>query len=100
MKFGLSDRVLKQINDVLAQHPKIDKAVVFGSRAKGTEKPGSDIDLAIFAPEIDDSEFASLWAELDDLPILFKMDLVHFEQLTRPALRDEIVAEGVPLHEN
>lgn len=45
-----------------------------------------------------DREFSSLWNALDDLPILFKLDAVHFERLTNPRLRDNILNEGMDLY--
>jgi predicted nucleotidyltransferase len=46
-KHGLSQQTVERIQDELANHPEIRKAVLFGSRAKGTARPGSDIDLAL-----------------------------------------------------
>ncbi|MCL2412466.1 MAG: nucleotidyltransferase domain-containing protein, partial [Treponema sp.] len=48
-KFGLPDEVFAKITDTLKKYPQIKKAVIFGSRAKGSNKQYSDIDIAIFA---------------------------------------------------
>ncbi len=50
-KFGLSTTVIEKIQDVLARHPTVVRAVIYGSRAKGNHKPGSDIDLTLVAAE-------------------------------------------------
>ena len=47
MKFGLNDNTIEAIQKVFETNSKIDKAIVFGSRAKGNYKEGSDIDLAV-----------------------------------------------------
>ena len=47
MKFGLEVPVIENIISILEQYPKVDKAFVFGSRAKGNYRPDSDIDIAI-----------------------------------------------------
>ncbi len=46
-KFGLTDRDIQTIHDILYKYPEVSLVHIFGSRAKGTSKPGSDIDLAI-----------------------------------------------------
>ena len=46
-RHGLSDKTVAQIGNVLARFPEVEEAVLFGSRAKGTHKLGSDIDLAL-----------------------------------------------------
>ena len=44
---GLSQQTVAQITRVLTEFPDVERAVLFGSRAKGTHKRGSDIDLAL-----------------------------------------------------
>ncbi|MCP4168696.1 MAG: nucleotidyltransferase domain-containing protein [Chloroflexi bacterium] len=48
MRFGLKEKTIAQIHSVLAHHPQVQKAILYGSRAKGNYKTGSDIDLSIF----------------------------------------------------
>jgi proline iminopeptidase len=91
---GLSDEILADLCRVFARHPGIEEVRLFGSRAKGTHRPGSDIDLAVFAPAMSEAEFAALWQEIDDLPILFRVDLLHWDRLSNTALRDKIRREG------
>jgi len=57
-------------------------------------RPGSDIDLAVFAPSMSEEEFSALWNEIDELPILFKIDLLHWDRLANLALKDKIRREG------
>ena len=49
MTFGLSDATIEKIRSVFARHPQVEKAVLYGSHAKGTFRNGSDIDLSLFA---------------------------------------------------
>ena len=46
---GLTDATVAQIHEVFARHPEVEKAVLYGSRAKGNFKPGSDVDLTLGA---------------------------------------------------
>ncbi len=45
--FGLSDNNFNCIIKTIELNPKVEKAIIFGSRAMGNYKPGSDIDIAV-----------------------------------------------------
>lgn len=98
LMFGLSDAVIGDLRGVFAKYPEIERVLIFGSRAKGTFKDGSDIDLAVVAPAMSDQRFTQLWGEIDDLQLVFKVDVVHFDRLAQPALREEIMANGQSVH--
>ncbi len=53
--YGLKQTVVEQISHVLARYPEIERAVIYGSRAKGNFKPGSDIDLALIGKRMTES---------------------------------------------
>lgn len=97
-QFGLSERIVDSLRDVFARYPMVRKAVMYGSRAAGSHRSYSDIDIAVMAPAMQDRDFSALWNELDDLPILFRLDVVHFERVSNPRLRQNIIAEGVVLY--
>ena len=46
-KYGISATNGKWITDILSQFAEVQESILFGSRAKGNFKPGSDIDLAV-----------------------------------------------------
>jgi len=98
LMFGLSAAIVQDLRAVFAKYPEIDSVLVFGSRAKGTFKAGSDIDLAVFAPAMSDQRFTQLWGELDGLPLVFKMDILHWDRLRNERLKSKIPAEGKPLY--
>ncbi|WP_423186139.1 nucleotidyltransferase domain-containing protein [Alishewanella sp. d11] len=54
MKFGLSNSDLAKMNNVFARHPQIEQVVLYGSRAKGNYRTGSDIDLTILGIDTND----------------------------------------------
>lgn len=95
MKYGLSELVTDQLLAVFARYADIESVYLFGSRATGHYRDGSDIDLAILAPKMDPKIFSNLWNEVDALPIVFKVDCLHFEELTNNALKEKILREGV-----
>jgi len=100
MIFGLDERLYRDLVSVFARHPEIDQVLIFGSRAKGTAKPSSDIDLAVMAPGMSDQAFSRLWNELDDLPLIFKMDVLHLDRLKQERLRASILADGQLFYRN
>jgi len=90
---GLPTGTCEQIEAVLRRFPQIQWVKLYGSRALGRERPGSDIDLAFIAPE-DCS--AALAGALDDLPIPYTVDVTHWESLRHVGLRQHIAAVGMP----
>jgi len=94
LEFGLSARVLNDLRNTFAAYPEIEQVLIFGSRAKGTFKDGSDIDLAVFAPAMSTARFAELWNRLDALPLVFKLDVLHWHTLGNERLREKITIEG------
>lgn len=66
MTYGLSEQQLQQIIDLLAKFPQIEKAVLFGSRALGTYKKGSDVDIALMGSDVDFTLAAHIKYELEE----------------------------------
>jgi len=96
--FGLPHECLNKIKEVLLKYPKVERVLIYGSRAKGTNQPGSDIDLAIIAPEMSLSEFLSLYAELEELEIPYMIDLSKFELLAKE-VKEHISRVGKTIYE-
>lgn len=93
MKFGLSDENYNLIKKVVENNPKY-KFKLFGSRAKGTYKYNSDIDIAIFENIPKDDEY-KIKNEIDILDIVYKIDLVFINRNTKKELLEAIKKEGV-----
>jgi predicted nucleotidyltransferase len=99
-KHGLNASVLGQITAVLVQFPQVEKAILFGSRAKGTHKPGSDIDLALIGPDLTWQILGSIEFAFDDLPIPHRFSLIMFNERTDPDVAAHIRRVGIPLFEH
>ena len=99
MNHGLSEPAEERIRGVLAHFPEVEKAVLYGSRAEGTHRPGSDIDLTLYGSGLGQSLLARIDEELDDLLLPYQMDLSLFASLTHPALLNHIRRVGVVLYE-
>ena len=93
--FGLAERDLAYIIAAVSEFPEIQKAVVFGSRAKGNYKKGSDIDIAIFGEDISFSTIASLHDRLEEeSPMPYFFDIVDYTHSTHQELKEHIDRVG------
>lgn len=84
---GLPASTWDQIETVLARFPMLLWVKLYGSRAMGKQRPGSDVDLAFSSAE-DCS--AALAGALEELPIPYKVDVTHWESLSHAGLRRQI----------
>lgn len=92
---GLSQKDIENIKAVFAAHPEIEKAVLYGSRAKGTYKSSSDIDLTFFGKNLDLTMVQEIEIELDDLLLPYRFDISIFHQIDNSALIDHIERVGI-----
>jgi predicted nucleotidyltransferase len=99
MKYGLPERTIAQICAVLAQYPAVERAVLYGSRAKGNYKPGSDIDLTLFGVGLTSGLCAAIAEALDDLLLPYTIDLSVFAELKHPELEAHIQRVGGVFYE-
>ena len=99
MSLGLSERDLAWIAAALARFPEVEKAAVFGSRAKGAAKPGSDVDLAVWGDQVTFDTVAKLHARLEDeSPMPYLFDIVDYTHLAHQGLREHIDRVGVAIY--
>jgi predicted nucleotidyltransferase len=95
---GLPDAALTAIRQVLASHPEVESATLYGSRALGRHRPASDIDLTLIGPAISAATLAHIDAELDDLLLPWMIDLSCLASIDHPALLAHIERTGVELY--
>jgi len=91
---GLSAQVVEQIVSVLARFPEIQKVVLFGSRAKGMHKLGSDIDLAICGVDLDWRTLGRVEDALDDLFLPYSFSLLIYDDTTDAEVEAQIQSVG------
>lgn len=75
LKFGLKPAVIAQMNDVFARFPMVRQVILYGSRAKGNFKRGSDIDLCLVGDGLSMPTLLKIDTALDDLLLPYKIDL-------------------------
>jgi len=94
MNHGLPEATVAKICAILARFPAVEKAVLYGSRAKGTYKPGSDIDLTLLGDHLSSATLGKIADQLDDLLLPYQIDLSIFDQINHEGLREHIQRVG------
>lgn len=89
--FGLPERTINELLAYFKSRPEIEKVVIYGSRAKGTYRTGSDIDFAIWS---DAGKITGVATELDDLPTPYMFDVTNYKTLTHEGIKDSIDKDG------
>ena len=99
MQFGLKQSTIERIKGVFSGHPQIRQVIIYGSRAKGNYRNGSDIDLTIKGEAVTLSELMKIETELDDLLLPYKIDLSLLHKISDAGLIDHIKRVGAVFFE-
>ena len=90
MPYGLKKETIEKINQIFARHKAVEKVFLYGSRAKGNYKKGSDIDLTLIGENLNLRLLNKISLDLDDLLLPYKIDLSIYDQITNSDLIDHI----------
>ena len=82
MKFGLTENTIKQINSVFEEFPQVEEVVIYGSRAKGNYRPGSDLDFTFKGKNLNHYILNSIGLELDKLFLPYILDISDFNKIS------------------
>ena len=97
---SLPDPVLQKIRAVFVRYPQVEKVVLYGSRAKGTHKTGSDIDLTLRGgDDLTLNVLCKIANDLDDLYLPYTIDLSIFHDISDPDVIGHIQRAGVTVYE-
>ncbi|WP_427338041.1 nucleotidyltransferase domain-containing protein [Caloranaerobacter sp. DY30410] len=100
MSFGLTESDIDYIKKTIEKFSEIEKAVIFGSRAKGDYKLGSDVDIAIFGENITFDTISKLHAMLEEYsPLPYFFDVVDYLHLQNKELKEHIDRVGKTIFE-
>ena len=95
---GLTQQDIDLIRQEAAQLPGIERVVLFGSRAKGSYRPGSDVDLMIQGRAVTDATVTQLADQLNEvLPLPYFFDVLNENTLSNDALLQHIKRVGIIL---
>lgn len=91
---GLNNSDIEKIKNVFGLYSELEKVVVYGSRAKGTYKPASDIDLTLVGTNMNLSIQQKMESDLDDLMLPYKFDISIYHQISNRELIEHIERVG------
>lgn len=95
---ALRNQDLAVLRAAFRRFPTVREVRVFGSRATGTARRASDLDLAISAPDATAAEWLDLCDALENAPLIYELDLVRSEELTNQCLQERIARDGVSVY--
>ncbi|MGD9928971.1 MAG: nucleotidyltransferase domain-containing protein [Mangrovibacterium sp.] len=98
MKFGLSETTISQLCSVFENYPEIEEVIIYGSRAKGNYREGSDIDITLKGTSLTEQIRASVWLDIDELDTPYLFDISIFHLLKSDSLIDHINRAGKVLY--
>lgn len=98
MTFGLPTNIIEKINSVFKKYPEIEKVVIYGSRAKGNHRAGSDIDITLFGNNITELIHSRVCSDIDDLNTPYLLDISIHHLLTSEDLLEHISRVGIEFY--
>jgi len=97
--YGLSAEDIDRICEVFAHYPAVVEVQIYGSRALGKQRPGSDIDLTLKGNGLDLKTLNRISNDLDDLLLPYIFDLSIYSQVKNDALLEHIERVGRVFYE-
>jgi predicted nucleotidyltransferase len=94
LTFGLTSQTIQKINSVFSNYPEIIEVIIYGSRAKGNFREGSDIDLTLNAQGLTTTHLLKIENELEELMLPYKIDLSLLHQIDNQELLEHIKRVG------
>ncbi|MCR6109471.1 nucleotidyltransferase domain-containing protein [Bacillus sp. A301a_S52] len=93
--FGLREEDIQYIREVLAKYTEVEKAIIFGSRALGNYKKGSDVDIALVGKDVKSINITALDSLLnEESPLPYFFDIIHYDSISNENLKGHIDMEG------
>ncbi len=93
-EFGLKQTTIERIRNVFLAYPEIKEVLLYGSRAMGNYRQGSDIDLTLLGDKLTYTQLSQIETELDELMLPYSIDLSLFDHIENQDLVDHIHREG------
>jgi predicted nucleotidyltransferase len=97
-RWGLKEETVRKLREVFSRFPEITEVRIFGSRALGNFKPGSDVDLALYGkgPLRCATRVSTLLNQ--ELPLPYHFDVVDYAFVERPEFREHIDRVSQPIY--
>jgi predicted nucleotidyltransferase len=94
--FGLTDRDMTTFKDIFKKYPDVKTVFIFGSRAKNSYKPGSDIDLAVMNEAI----IRKINVEFEESSLPYRVELLDYHTLKHVDLKSHIDRVGIVFYQD
>ncbi len=92
--FGLSKNTINALHSVFKKYPEIERVIIYGSRAKGNYREGSDIDLTLVGNQLTTDHILRISTDIDDLNLPYLFDLSIYHKLDSVSLKQHIERVG------
>ncbi len=100
MKIDLPQKTISQLISIFSTYPEIEKVIIFGSRALGNAKPGSDVDCALSGERLTPQLVSRIQAYLEEETLLpYFFDCILLESISNKELLEHIHIHGKNLYE-
>ena len=97
--FGLTLSSIRLIKEELQKYSEIEKVIIYGSRAMGNYKKGSDVDLALVGTHVTRDTVTRLHCRLnEELPLPWYFDVLNYDHLENENLKNHIDREGITFY--
>ena len=93
-----TDAVITALKNILSDTPTVERATLFGSRARGDNKERSDYDIAIFG-KVSDEDKSEIFTQTEELPTLLKIDVAYVDELEKDKFVENILKEGIVFYD-
>ncbi len=97
---GLTNEKMQKLVAVLSSQPNIEKAIVYGSRAKETNRRFSDVDMTLVGKNLSHSDLNQVALKIDDLLLPYEFDLSLYSALTNQNLLEHTRRVGKVIYES
>lgn len=100
MRFGLKEEIINKICQIFGNFPEVNKVILYGSRAKGNYKNGSDIDLTLIGKNLNLEKQNQIQIALDNLMLPYSFDISLYHQIDNQDLLEHIKRVGICFYHN
>jgi predicted nucleotidyltransferase len=99
MEYGLNDTSIDQIRQVFSKYEELEQALLYGSRAKGNFKPGSDIDITLIGDRLNQQILYKIEDDIDNLLLPYTFDLSILKQVSNQDFIDHVNRVGIVFYD-
>lgn len=97
MTLWLTKRDLQTIKTIHDKYPEVEEVLIYGSRAKGNDRKGSDIDLVIMNENVSQETISRVKFDFEESTLAYFVDVAHYPTIKDPGLKEHIARVGKTL---